>query len=111
VLDPLEHLASVHLGKIQVEQNQVWHMALQVVQRLGAIAGDVYVVPELGAAQRVQRQLDVVGIVLDEQHFDGRGPRIATPGRANFTISSQNSSMEPTTLRNWSRSTGLVTYA
>src|SRR4029077_14762241 len=60
--------------------------------------------------EHFEDEAGVPGVVLDQQDPDpwrgGEGH-----GRDSFTISSQNCSMDRTTRRNCSRSTGFVTYA
>ncbi len=48
-------------------------LAEDVVERLGAVAGDADVVREPRKAQGAQREVKVLGVVLDEEDLDGAG--------------------------------------
>ena len=75
--DPAQDLDPADLGQLEVQQDQVGHvqhvpagelaLAEEIVQGLGTVADDLDPVDQLGLLERVQSQLDVVGVVLDEQ--------------------------------------------
>ena len=79
--DPAQDLDPADLGQLQVQQDQVGHvqhvaagelaLAEEIVQGLGAVADDPDPVDQLGTLERVQGQLDVVGVVLDQQDLHG----------------------------------------
>src|SRR6185437_8188602 len=78
--DLLQHFGAVDLGQFQIEQQDdrrgahvrlaVRAGAEQIVERLGPVAQHPDRVGEIAFAQRADRQLDVVGIVLDQHDFD-----------------------------------------
>ena len=73
-----EHLAAVDAGQVEVEQHEVGprrgsEVALLVeeLERLDAVARDVQPRPRVrGLLERLLRQPDVGGVVLDEQDVD-----------------------------------------
>ena len=88
VLHRLQDLEAVHLGHLQIQQNQprgagqsVLKRAplVQVVQRLGAIAHDDDVVGEPVFAERRQRQFGIVRVVLGQKNRADGGHHEARP--------------------------------
>ena len=78
--DPPQDLEPVHLGQLQVQQDHLGDVfdpaagvrpfAEEELQRLRAVASDLDAVAQVGLLERAQRQLEVVGVVLDEQDLD-----------------------------------------
>src|SRR3970282_1646156 len=77
--DRLQHLAAIDLGQVEVQQHdrgQLRGVAVgvpapgeQVVERGGAIAAPHQLVGDLRLLEREPGQLDVVGVVFDQQDF------------------------------------------
>src|SRR5262249_10522401 len=75
--DVLENLEAVEPGQLEVEQHDLGEVARvapgvgagreQEVERLGAVTRHLDVVADLVLAEGAQGQLDVVGVVLDQQ--------------------------------------------
>jgi hypothetical protein len=116
---PDERVDPLAVGQSQIEQHDVHPGATEsgqgLVEPLDALEIERL---RLYFTQQLENQPGVSRVVLDEEDRDGlhrgRGARGARGGphvRASFTISSQKCSIDRTTLRNCSRSTGLVTYA
>ena len=80
-----EHLQAVETRQLQIEQHQLRQPAVaapgvrarreQIIERLDAVAGDDDLVRDLALAERAQRQLHVVRVVLDQQDLVHRAPR------------------------------------
>src|SRR5882762_8024388 len=89
-LDAPEDFEPVDLGQLEIQQDHLRPIVLlaarvgaaaeDVVQGLGAVPHDVDPVREVVLAEGVERQLDVVGIVLDEKDLDDSIGHAPPPG-------------------------------
>jgi len=100
----LEGFESLAVGQPEVQEDDVHGRAVQLGEGGFQTVHLLQIELVRRLAQHLHDEPGVPGVVLDQENLDRAGH-----GRDSFTISSQNCSMEPTTLRNCSRSTGFVT--